>query len=61
MMTKKNDYRSNTCNNMGPTWHAIKIDTEDNFADPETKSLIVKAWYRHLCYNNNLNVSIPDQ
>lgn len=40
---------------------AIKIDTEDNFSDPETKSLIVKAWYRHLCYNNNLTVSIPDQ
>ena len=29
MMTKKNDYRSNTCNNMGPTWHAIKIDTDE--------------------------------
>ena len=38
----------------------IKIDSEDNFADPETKSLIARAWYRHLVYSNNLNVDMPE-
>ena len=28
MMTKKRDYQSNTCNNMGPAWDAVKIDTD---------------------------------
>ena len=33
---------------------AIKIGEADNFADPETKAMLIKVWERHLSYVNNI-------
>ena len=38
---------------------AVKISGDDNFSDPETKQLHVKAWQRHLWYANNLPGPMP--
>ena len=36
-----------------------KIDECDNFADPQTKYLVGKVWYRHLHYTHNLDGEPP--
>ena len=38
---------------------AVKIGEHDNFADPETKLLIIKTWRRHLWYVHNLPGDMP--
>ena len=38
---------------------AIKIGEHDNFADPETKLLIIRTWRRHLWYVHNLPGDMP--
>ena len=36
-----------------------KIDECDNFADPQTKYLTTKVWFRHLHYTHNISGDPP--